>query len=84
MLHSADAGARYLLRPGGACPAGFASGADVVGVAGARASLGGGDEGEDSCSEPLEFDGGRAGTCAPGVVRGFATRLEDGRGERPV
>ena len=84
MLHSADAGAPYLLRPGGACPAGFVSGADVVGVAGAGASLGGGDEAEDSCSEPLEFDGGRAGTCAPGVVRGFATRLEDGRDERPA
>jgi hypothetical protein len=84
VLHSADARAPYLLRPGGTCPAGFVSGADVVGVAGAGASLGGGDEAEDSCSEALEFDGGRAGTCAPAVVRGIATRLEDGRGERPV
>ena len=84
MLHSADAGAPYLLRPGGACPAAFVFGADVVGVAGAGASLGGGDEAEDSCSESLEFDGGRAGTCAPAVVCGVATRLEDGRGECPV
>jgi len=84
MLHSADAGAPYLLRPGGACPALFVSGADVVGVAGAGASLGGGDEAEDSCSELLEFDGGRAGTCAPAAVRGFATRFEEGRGECPV
>ena len=83
MLHSADVGAPYLLRPGGACPAVFVSGAEVVGVAGAGASLGGGDEAEDSCSEPLEFDGGRAGTCAR-RGRGVATRLEDGRGERPV
>jgi len=54
-------------------------GADVVGVAGANASLGGGDEAEDSCSKPLEFDGDRAGRCALA-----ATRLEDGKGERPV
>ena len=46
--------------------------------------LGGGDEVEDSCSEPLEFDGGRVGTCARAVVRGVATRLEDGKGERPL
>ena len=52
--------------------------------AGAGASLGGGDEVEDSCAEPLEFDGGRVGTCAPAVVGGVATRLKDGRGERPV
>jgi hypothetical protein len=60
------------------------AGADVVGVAGAGASLRGGDDAEDNCSGLLEFDGGRARTCAPAVVRGVATRLEDGRGERPV
>ena len=84
MLHSADAGAPYLFRPGGACPAWFVSGADVVGVAGAGASLGGGDEAEDNCSKPLDVDGGSARTCAPALARGTATRLEDGRGERPV
>ena len=73
-----------MLCPGGACPAGFVSGADVIGVAGAGASLGGGDEAEDVCSKLLDFDGGRAGTCAPAVARGTATRLEDGRGERSV
>ena len=84
MLRSADAGAPYLLRPGRACPAGFVSGADVVGVAGAGASLGGGDDAENNCSKPLGVDGGCAGTRAPAVARGTATRLEDGRGERPV
>jgi hypothetical protein len=60
------------------------AGADVVGVAGAGASLGAGDDAEDNCSVPLDVDGGRARTCAPAVARGTATRLEDGRGERPV
>jgi hypothetical protein len=62
----------------------FEQAAGGVEGAGAGASLGGGDEVEDSCSEPLEFDGGRVGTCAPAAVRGVATRLEDGRGEGPV
>jgi len=54
MLHSTDAGVRYLLRPGGACPAGFVFG--VIGVAGAGAPLGGSNEAADSCSAPVEFD----------------------------
>jgi hypothetical protein len=58
------------------------SGADVV--AGAGASLGAGDEANDNCSNPLDVDGRGAGTCAPAGARGTATRLEDGRGERPV
>ena len=69
----------YLLRPGGACPAGFVSGADVV--AGAGASIGAGDEAEDNCSNPLDVDGRCAGPCAPAGARGTATRLDDGRGE---
>ena len=81
MLRSADAGAPYLLRPGGACPAGFVSRADVVGVAGAGASLGAGDDAENNGSKPLDVDGGWARTCA--LARGTATRLEDGTGERP-
>jgi hypothetical protein len=52
----------------------FEQAAGAVEEAGAGASLGGGDEVEDGCSEPLEFDDGAAGTCAPAVVRGFATR----------
>ena len=44
----------------------------------------GGDEAEDSCSEPLEFDDGRAGTCALAVVPGIATGLGGGRGESSV
>jgi hypothetical protein len=58
--------------------------ADVVGVAGAGVSLGAGDDAETNGSKPLDVDGGCAGTCAPAVARGTATRLEDGRGERPV
>jgi hypothetical protein len=56
----------------------------AVGGAGVGAPLGRGDEAEDSCSEPLEFDDGGAGTCALAVVSGIATGLEGGRGERPV
>jgi hypothetical protein len=56
----------------------------VIGGAGAGAPLGAGDEAEDKCSNPLDVDGRGAGTCAPAAARGTATRLEDGRGERPV
>jgi hypothetical protein len=80
-------GVPYLSRPGGACPAGFVSGADVVGVAGAGALLGGGDEAEDNCSAPVEFDEAvvlgvwvadrRAGICVRAVVPRIAT---EGRG----
>jgi hypothetical protein len=55
----------------------------VVG-AGTRAPLGGGDEAEDSCCEPFEFNDGSAETSVPAVVRGIATRLEGGSGECPV
>jgi hypothetical protein len=55
----------------------------VVG-AGEGAPLGGGDEAEDSCCEPFEFNDGSAGTCVSAVVRGIATGPEDGIGERPV
>jgi hypothetical protein len=51
---------------------------------GAGAPLGGGDEADDSCSEPLEFDHDRPGTCALAVVRGIATGLEGHRSESPV
>ena len=60
----------YLLRPGGACPAGFVFGADVIGVAGAGAPLGGGNEADESCSAPVEFD--------EAVVLGVC--VADGRG----
>jgi hypothetical protein len=73
-----------LLRPGGACPAGFVFCGDVVDVGGAGALLGESDEADDSGCKPLVFDGGWAGTCALAVVRGTATRLEDGRGEPRV
>jgi hypothetical protein len=63
------------------------SGADVVGVAGAGALLGGGDEAEDNCSAPVEFDEAvvlgvwvadrRAGICVRAVVPRIAT---EGRG----
>jgi hypothetical protein len=49
---------------------------------GAGGSLGGGDEAEDSCPEPLEFDDGRAGTCALAVVSRVVTGL-DGRAREP-
>jgi hypothetical protein len=73
-----------LLSPGGACPAGFVIGVDVVGVAGADASLGASDEAEDGGARPVEFAGGCAGTCALAMARGTATRLEGDGGERPV
>jgi hypothetical protein len=57
-------------------------GVGVIGVAGAGASLGGGDQAEDSCANPLDPDDGCAGTCALAVARGTATRLVDG--EVPV
>jgi hypothetical protein len=68
----AATGVHYLFSPGGAFPAGFRFGADTGGGAGAVAEA----VGVDS--------GGGAGGCAPAVVRGVATRLEDGRGERLV
>ena len=52
--------------------------------AGTRAPLGGGDEAEDTCCEPSEFNDGSAETSVPAVVRGIATRLEGGTGECPV
>jgi hypothetical protein len=55
----------------------------VVG-AGTGAPLGGVDEAEDSCCELFEFNDGSAGTCVPARLCGLATRLEDGRGERPA
>jgi hypothetical protein len=55
----------------------------VVG-AGTRAPLGGGDEAEDTCCKPSEFNDDSAGTSVPAVVRGIATRLEGGSGECPV
>jgi len=55
----------------------------VVG-AGTGAPLGGVDEAEDSCCELFEFNDGAAGTCVPARLCGLATRLEDGRGERPA
>lgn len=55
--------------------------ADVGFVTGAP--LGGGDEADDSCCEPLEFDGS-AETCVPGVACGIAARLEDCIGEPRV
>ena len=67
MLRSADAGAPYLLRPGGACPAGFVSRADVVGVAGAGASLGAGDDAENNGSKPLNAQGVPRATHAQGT-----------------
>jgi hypothetical protein len=86
MLHSADAGVRYLLRPGGACPAGFVFG--VIGVAGAGAPLGGSNEAADSCSAPVEFDeavvlracvaDGCAGVRARAVVPRIAPGSEGG------
>ena len=48
------------------------------------APLGGGDEAEDSCCEPFEFNDGRAGTWVFAVLCGKATLLGDGSGERPV
>jgi hypothetical protein len=47
--------------------------AGAVGAPGAGAPLGVGDDAEDSCSEPPEFDDGRAGTCSLAVVSGIAT-----------
>ena len=42
-------------------------------VVGARAGapLGGGDEAEDNCCEPFEFNDGSAGTCVPAVLCGI-------------
>jgi hypothetical protein len=45
---------------------------------------GGVDEAEDSCCELFEFNDGTAGTCVPARLCGLATRLEEGRGERPA
>ena len=77
MVRSVDAGVCYPLRPGGVWPAGFVFGVGVNGEAGASASLGGGDEAEDSCANPLDPDDDSAGTCALAVARGSATRLLD-------
>jgi hypothetical protein len=77
LARSVDAGASYPLRPGGAWPAGFVFGVGVIGVAGAGASLEGGDEAGDSFANPLDPADGRAGTCALAVARGTATRLVD-------
>jgi hypothetical protein len=51
---------------------------------GAGGSLGGGDDAEDSCAKPLEFDDGRAGTCGLVVVSRVSTGLDGRAGERPV
>jgi hypothetical protein len=51
---------------------------------GAGGSLGGGDDAEDSCAKPLEFDDGRAGTCWLVVVSRVSTGLDGRARERPV
>lgn len=48
-------------------------GAGAAGAPGAGAPLGVGDAAEKGCSEPPEFDDGRAGTRSPVVVSGIAT-----------
>jgi hypothetical protein len=58
--------------------------AGAVAGAGTGAPLGGVDEAEDSCCELFEFNDDTAGTCVPARLCGLATRLEGGRGERPV
>ena len=77
LVRPVDAGVSYPLRPGGAWPAGFVSGVGVIGVAGAGASLGPGDEAGDSCANPLDLADGCAGTCALAVARRTAARLVD-------
>src|SRR5262245_44769035 len=83
----AEAGVRYSsLRPGGACPAGFVFGADVVVVVGTGALLTGGTEADGNWPAPVEFDEAaslglsvadrRAGICARALVPRIAAGLE--------